>query len=267
VVTSGTHDGHAPLPRPATRRRRDLLIAELRSGRGNVAELAERFGVSASTIRRDLTALAHDGRVVRTYGGALEPGHGSELSLRAKERAHWAEKDIIGRTAAAMARPGDVLLLDAGTSVGRLAWHLRQRDGITVITNGLSALLNLADAPGVEVIVLGGRLRRPNEALLGPEVQEALRRFRPDLAFLGADGLDPARGLNCPTPEQAVLKEAMAATARQAWVLADHWKLPAEPFSYWAAVPAGTGVITDPGCPPRTLREFSRHGWQTMTGG
>ncbi len=266
-MSQNSLNGQAPVPRMATRRRRDLLVTLLRSGEAGIDELAARFAVSASTIRRDLAALASAGRIMRTYGGAVEPGHGSELTLRAKERAHWAEKDAIGAAAAELAGRGDVLLLDAGTTVGRLAWHLRQRDGITVVTNGLSALLNLADAPGVEVIVLGGRLRRPNEALLGPEVQQALGRYRPDLAFLGADGLDPGRGLNCPSPEQAVIKELMAVTARATWVLADHWKLPAEPFAYWAAMPAGTGIITDAGCPPATIGTFSAQGWRVRRPG
>lgn len=253
--------GQGPTPRTATRRRRDQLVTHLRAGEANIDELAGRFGVSPSTIRRDLAALASDGRVMRTYGGAVEPRHGPEPTLRAKERTHWAEKDLIGATAAAMVRRGDVLLLDAGSTVGRLAWHLRQRDGITVVTAGLSALLALADAPGVEIIVLGGRLRRPNGAFLGPEAERALRRYRPDLAFLGADGLSAGRGLNCPSPEQAGLKELIGTAAIQTWVLADHWKLSAEPFAYWAALPAGTGVITDPGCPAALRERFEQQGW------
>jgi DeoR/GlpR family transcriptional regulator of sugar metabolism len=239
-------------------------VAHLRSGGANIDELAAKFAVSPSTIRRDLAALAHDGRVMRTYGGAVEPGHGREPTLDAKERTHWAEKDAIAATAAAMAGAGDVVLLDAGTTAGRVAWHLRQRDGITVVTNGMSALLALADAPGVEVILLGGRLRRPNEAFLGPDAERALRRFRPDLAFLGADGIEPHHGLNCPTVEQASLKELMAATSREAWVVADHWKLAAEPFRFWAVMPPGTGIVTDPGCPPAALRAFGERGWKTL---
>jgi DeoR family transcriptional regulator, fructose operon transcriptional repressor len=254
----------APAPRTGTRQRRDLLVTRLRSGGANIGDLAARFAVSPSTIRRDLAALADDGRVMRTYGGAVEPGHGREPTLDAKERAHWAEKDAIAVTAAAMAGRGDVVLLDAGTSAGRVGWHLRQRDGITVVTNGMSALLALADAPGIEVILLGGRLRRPNEAFLGPDAERALRRFRPDLAFLGADGVDPRHGLNCPTVEQASLKELMATTAREAWVVADHWKLTAEPFRFWALMPPGTGIITDPGCPPDALRALGGHGWKTL---
>lgn len=260
-------DGHgprAPAARTGTRRRRDLLVTQLRSGGANIADLAARFAVSPSTIRRDLAALADDGRVMRTYGGAVEPGHGREPTLRAKERTHWAEKDMIAASAAQMAGRGDVLLLDAGTTAGRVAWHLRQRDGLTVVTNGMSALLALADAPGIEVILLGGRLRRPNEAFLGPEAERALRRFRPDLAFLGTDGMEPVRGLNCPTLEQASLKELMATTARESWVVADHSKLTAEPFRFWAVMPPATGIITDPSCPPETLRAFRERGWKTL---
>jgi DeoR/GlpR family transcriptional regulator of sugar metabolism len=256
----------AATARAATRRRRELLLTEVRAGHGDINSLAAQFGVSLSTVRRDLAALARAGRIMRTYGGAVEPGHGREPSLQAKEHVHRADKDAIARRAAALVGRGDVLLLDAGTTVGRLAWHLRQRDGITVVTNGLSTLLALADAPGVEVIVLGGRLRRPNEAFLGPEVDLALRRYRPDLAFLGADGVEPTRGLNCPSPEQASVKELMAAAARQAWVLADHSKLTTEPFAYWAAMPAGTGLVTDSGAPGEAVAALDRCGWRVTSG-
>lgn len=247
----------------ATRRRREQLMAEVRAGNGHINALADRFRVSVSTIRRDLSALARGGQVMRTYGGAVESGHGRERTLHAKQLAHRQEKDAIGRCAAGMVDPGDVLLLDAGTTVGRLAWHLRDRDDITVITNGLPTLLALADAPGVEVIVLGGRLRRPNEAFLGPEVEHALRRYHPDLAFLGVDGIAPDRGLNCPSPEQACLKEVMSVTARNTWVLADHSKLGAEPFPYWATMPAGMGLITDEHTGTVDARDWT--GWNVLT--
>jgi DeoR/GlpR family transcriptional regulator of sugar metabolism len=250
------------VPRSATRRRRDRLLEVVRGGQVNIDELAARFDVSASTIRRDLAALAGDGRVMRTYGGAIGPHRDQEPSLRAKERHHAAEKDTIGRCAAGLVSRGDVVLLDAGTTVGRLAWHLRQRDDITVVTNGLSSLLALHDAPSVEVILLGGRLRRPNEAFLGPETDQALRRFRPDIAFLGADGLHPERGLNCPSPEQAVTKELMAASSKQAWVLADHGKLGADPYPFWAAPAGDTGLVTDSIGATDAVQPFVEAGWR-----
>jgi DeoR/GlpR family transcriptional regulator of sugar metabolism len=250
-----------PVPRSATRRRRDRLLELVRGGEVNIEELATRFNVSASTIRRDLAALAGDGRVMRTYGGAIGPHRDQEPSLRAKERHHAAQKEAIACFAAGLVGRGDVVLLDAGTTVGRLAWHLRQRDDITVVTNGLSSLLALHDAPRVEVIVLGGRLRRPNEAFLGPETDQALRRFRPDVAFLGADGMHPHRGLNCPSPEQAVTKELMAASSRHAWVLADHSKLTGDPYPYWAAAGA-TGLVTDSAGAFDDVQRFVAAGWR-----
>jgi DeoR/GlpR family transcriptional regulator of sugar metabolism len=252
-----------PLPRVATRRRRDELLAHVRAGNGDINRLAERFGVSLSTIRRDLAALAGAGHLLRTYGGAATPGHFQEPSLRAKQSAHPDEKDAIGKHAASLVTAGDLLLLDAGTTVGRLAWHLRHCKGITVVTNGISSLLTLMDAPQVEVILLGGRLRRPNEALLGSEVASALRRYRPDLAFLGADGVDAVRGINCPSHEQACIKEQMATSARQTWVLADHSKLISEPYPFWATQPPGTGIITDQATPTQaaTLRQ---HDWDLI---
>lgn len=231
--------------RIATRRRREELLRHIRAGGGNINDLAQRFSVSVSTIRRDLTALARAGHVLRTYGGAAAPGHLHEPTLRAKASTHPYEKDQIGRQAAALVAPGDLILLDAGTTVGRLAWHLRDQQDITVVTNGISSLLALLDAPGIEVIVLGGKLRRPNEALIGTDVTTAIHHFHPDVTFLGADGVHPDKGVNCPSFEQACLKEQMANAARLTRVLADESKVGSEPYPFWASLPPGSRTITE----------------------
>ena len=153
-------------PRPGTRDRRAMLLEAVRDGSGGIAELAEEFGVSESTIRRDLASLAGAGHVVRTYGGALD----TERSPREKDREHAAAKDAIAREAAALVQDGDVVLLDAGTTTGRLARHLAHREGLTVVTNGVTAIRELAGFSGIDLIVLGGRLRHPNEAILGESV-------------------------------------------------------------------------------------------------
>ncbi|MGW5117069.1 DeoR/GlpR family DNA-binding transcription regulator [Streptomyces noursei] len=261
--------------RPSTRHRRERMLELLGAGDGSVHDLAAAFGVSLSTVRRDLAALAGDGRITRTYGGAVDH-RAAERSWHDKARQHRTEKGAIARTAAALVRSGDVVLLDAGTTVARLAHELRARTDITVVTNGLSTLVELADAE-VEVVVLGGRLRRPNESLLGTRTDQALRGITPDLAFLGVDGLDPRRGVNCPDPEQAALKETMARCARAAWVLADGSKLAGGGgFPYWAAVPPGTGLISgaaEPGCGARDgddegaarhLAAFAAAGWSVL---
>lgn len=245
------------MARTTTRQRRAALLDAVQGGDGNIQQLADRFEVSASTIRRDLAELARDGHVVRTYGGALDSAHGLERSLREKDASNAAEKDAIARAAAAEIADGEIVLLDAGTTTGRVARHLTHRRGLTVVTNGLPVILAVADNPEIELIVLGGRLRHPNEAIVGTSVHEQLRNIAPDRVFLGADGLDPVRGLCCPTLEQAQLKQAMAGLGRERYVLADHSKFGLSPFSYWAALDGTGTIITDAAADEVALREFA----------
>lgn len=226
-----------------------MLLAAVRGGDSNIQRLAERFGVSSSTIRRDLAELAREGHVVRTYGGALDAGPSVERTLREKDAVHAEEKNAVARAAAELVQDGEVVLLDAGTTTGRLAHHLADRCGLTVVTNGLTVLLALADSPEIDVVVLGGRLRYPNEAILGPTVEQQLRHITPDRVFLGADGLTADRGLCAPTLEQAQLKHMMLHAGREAYVLVDHSKLGSSPFAYWAPMDREYTIVVDAGAP------------------
>jgi DeoR family fructose operon transcriptional repressor len=220
------------------RERRAKLLGEVRGGAGHIQELADQFRVSPSTIRRDLGMLARDGHVVRTYGGAVE------RSVREKNEEHAAEKDEVARMAAEVVQDGEIVVLDAGTTTGRLATHLAHRR-VTVVTNGLTAIIALAESTTVELIVLGGRLRHPNEAIVGATVAEQLRHIDADRVFLGTDGLSDERGLCSPSLEQAHLKYAMLHCARHAYVLVDHSKLGREPFRYWTPLDRSHTVLTD----------------------
>jgi DeoR family transcriptional regulator, fructose operon transcriptional repressor len=220
------------------RERRARLLNKVRGGAGHIHDLADQFRVSPSTIRRDLTLLERDGHVVRTYGGAVE------RSLREKNARNSAEKDEIAHRAAAVIEDGEIVVLDAGTTTGRLAEHLAHRR-LTVVTNGLTAIVALAESTTVELIVLGGRLRQPNAAIVGPTVTEQLRHIGADRVFLGTDGLSSERGLCSPSLDQAHLKHAMLHSARHAYVLADHSKVGQEPFSYWTPLDRPHTVLTN----------------------
>ncbi|ASR37727.1 DeoR family transcriptional regulator [Prauserella marina] len=235
------------VPRQPTTQRRAMLLAAVRGGDRSIAQLADQFDVSPSTIRRDLTELAREGHVVRTYGGALDAGTTVERTLREKDASNSEEKDAVAKAAADLVDDGEVVLLDAGTTTGRLARYLAGRQGLTVVTNGLTVLLALADSTDVDVIVLGGRLRHPNEAILGPSVESQLRHITPDKVFLGADGITAGRGLSCPTLEQAQLKHAMLHVGRGAYVLVDHSKLDTGPFAYWAPLDREHTIVVDEG--------------------
>ena len=224
----------------ARRDRLERIAAEVAAGRGGVEELGAALGVSVATVRRDLGVLAADGRVTRTYGGAVV----AERRLRDKEVANRHGKRAIARCAAALVRPGDVLIVDAGTTTAALAARLRDVPGLTVVTNGVNTVSLLAECDGIDLIVLGGRLRHTSQAMVGPSAEAEVRRVVADRVFLGADGLS-AHGISCPTPEQAALKDAMAAQGREVYVLADRAKLGAEPFPYVAPVARGYTLITD----------------------
>lgn len=238
--------------------RREAILGELAEGRGTVAELSESLGVSAATVRRDLRLLADQGQATRTYGGAVSGPRPFERTLVEKEHSSIRQKDAIAAHAASLVADGDVLVLDAGTTTGRLAHHLRHRTGLTVLTNGINTLVTLSQSEHITLITLGGQLRHPSQALVGPLAEEALRHVVADKVFLGADGFLPERGLSCPTLEQASLKALMASRAREVYVLADHGKLGAAPFPFFAPLTAPTTLVTDAEATPAQIAAAER---------
>lgn len=219
-------------------------------------ELSARFAVSSSTIRRDLERLGAEGHVARTYGGAVGGISRLERSLDERERHRQAEKEAIAAAAEAMVADGEVLILDAGSTIGRLAARLTFREGLTVITNGLNTLVTLAHAPAVAVIVLGGTLRALNQATLGPMAVEALRRVRADRVFISGSAVHPAHGVAAPTLAHAYLKTAMIEQAREVVVLADHSKLDAAPAQFWTPLEPPWTLVTDSGVDAQRRRRF-----------
>lgn len=166
-----------------------------------------------------------------------------------------AEKDAIARRAADIVNH-DVVILDAGTTTGRLAHYLRGRVGLTVVTCGLSALRELVDDPDIALVLLGGRVRHVSEGTVGPYAELTLRRITAGAAFLGADGLAAGRGICEADPAQTSLKELMAARAREVYVLADSTKLGHPPLDAWAPLDRPWTLVTDSAARPDQLAPF-----------
>lgn len=225
--------------------RRAAIVAAARLGEVSTAELSRRFGVTDSTIRRDLRELAGQGMISRTFGGITLLGGGVELNVPAKARKHPDQKRAIGIAAVGYVEPGDIVILDAGTTVGRLASELRHAGKLTVVTGSMNALFALHDAADVDLIVIGGRLRHTNQGTLGAMAQRMLSSITADKVFLGAEGVHPTRGLSCPTPAQAALKTLMIEQASQVYLLADSSKLGVTSFHYWTPLPPDVTLITD----------------------
>ncbi|MGH3099091.1 MAG: DeoR/GlpR family DNA-binding transcription regulator [Streptosporangiales bacterium] len=225
-------------------RRRQLILDAVRNGAGvEVAQLAQRFSVSAMTVRRDLAQMADEGKLSRVRGGALSDRHEPPFADIVVERLE--AKECIGATAAGMVADGQTVMVDIGTTTLQLARHLHGRD-ITVVTSSLAVLEELLPDPQVELVVLGGAVRRNYRSLVGVLAEGALGQLSADVAFLGASGVDTAAVLDTTMVEVAI-KRGMIAAARRIGLLVD-----AQKFSMHGAVrvcPLGAldVVVTDAG--------------------
>lgn len=210
-------------------RRAQIVELVQREGNIRVADLAERFAVSAVTIRSDLALLEKEGRLVRAHGGATAAQTGKSFVtslLRVDERVplHHARKERIGEAAARLVFPGDAILLDAGTTSVEIARRIARIEPLTVVTNALNVALELGAAPGQRLVLLGGAFHRESSSTLGPLAVQALRELAVQTLFLGTQAMDAEQGLTDSTMEIAEVKRAMIRAARRVVLVTDSSK-------------------------------------------
>jgi DeoR family transcriptional regulator of aga operon len=253
----------------------------LDEGFARVTDLAGRFGVSAVTVRADLTALEARARVRRVRGGAVPAGgllgeRTPELPLgeRPFESSQWeapVQKSSIGVHAAAMLADGDTVILDVGTTTTAIARALVLRTDlrdVTVVTNGLNIALELEPAaPRISVVVTGGTLRPLQHSLVNPLGTVLLERLRASVAFVGCNGVDPEVGItNVNLPETEV-KRAMLLAARRRVIVADGSKVGEVELAKVCDIEEVNLLITDPSADPEVLTEIAAAGCQVELAG
>lgn len=243
----------------STERQRRLLQLVRATGSGNVLELAGALGVSASTVRRDLREMDDRGLLTRVHGGAsldldLEP----VLMRRATE--HSDAKRRIGRAAAEMVLDGSTVLITGGSTTEAMVPYLAARDGLTVVTNGLSIACQLARHHQVSVVVLGGLLRHEELSLLGPLAEQALTDFHIEAAFSGAFGVHPDAGLYGANVPEADTDRRMLHAAERLTVLADSSKLGRRGPMRLVGLDRISCLITDDAAPPAAVAALRTHG-------
>ena len=229
---------------------RQHAIAALVSDRGRVSvtDVAERFGVTTETVRRDLALLERAGMVRRVHGGAVpagalslvEPGLGERHGTRAEHKRKIA--------AAALDLLPDVdgsVLLDGGSTTAALAELLPPERRLLVATNSVPIAARLSAAPGVTLHVLGGRVRGVTQTAVGESTVRALEHLRVDVAFLGANGITARHGFSTPDETEAATKRAIVRAAQRAVVLADSSKLGREHLVRFATVDDVDVLVTD----------------------
>jgi DeoR/GlpR family transcriptional regulator of sugar metabolism len=201
-------------------RRKEILDA-VRGGAMHVSELALSFGVSEMTVRRDLRALARQGKLERVRGGAVKASSEPPFEEIAVER--FEAKDRIGAAAAALVEDGQTVMIDIGTTTLQAARHLHGRD-ITVVTTSLAVFEELVPDPAIELLLPGGIVRRNYRSLVGVIAEDSLRKLKADVLFLGTSAVDAELGVWDSTMVEVPIKRAMIEAAATVALLADSGK-------------------------------------------
>ena len=256
------------------------LIAEVRQARiaesiwelgfARVTELADRFGVSAVTVRNDLSTLEGRGEVRRVRGGAVRP------SMRLGERAFEVslgelatEKASIGAFAARMVASGETVMLDVGTTTTAVARGLLQRtelEGVTVVTNAINIALELERAtPRISVIVTGGTVRPLQHSLVNPMGTTLLERLRGSVAFIGCNGVDPEAGVTNINLPEAEIKRAMLLACRRRVIVADGSKVGEVELAKVCDIGEVTTLITDQSADQEVVETIAALGCRVET--
>jgi DeoR family fructose operon transcriptional repressor len=247
-------------------RQRGILTYLNEQKRASVAELSERFGVSASTIRRDLQELEEAGMLKRTHGGAISLEHVAfEPTFQEKEDRFREEKRRIAVQAASMIREGETVLLDAGTTTLALARELVGFQRLTVVTNSVFVLRELSGVSAIELICVGGMVRGRTQSMVGPVAERMLETIRVDKAFIGTNGIDPDEGLTTPNLLEAQVKQAMIRAARHVILLSESEKAGNVTFARFAPVEAIDAWITDKGVPEAFVKRITEKGVRVIT--
>ncbi|MDL4771869.1 MULTISPECIES: DeoR/GlpR family DNA-binding transcription regulator [Thermomonosporaceae] len=207
--------------------RQQAILARARAdGRVDVVALADEYGVTTETIRRDLTVLEKAGQVRRVHGGAIPIERlGFEPALSARDVVLTEEKERIAKAALAEVPADGSIIIDAGTTTARLVPLLPLDRELTVVVNSPPHASVLATRPNLNVIMLGGRVRGRTLATVDDWVLRPLADLWVDVAFMATNGVSAERGLTTSYQAEAAVKRAMIASSRRRVLLADHTKV------------------------------------------
>lgn len=216
-------------------RQREIVALTLQSGRVEVAELSERFGVTTETVRRDLSELQEQQVVRRVHGGAVpweKPGFEPLLSVRRDQ--HDGEKRRLAQRAIEELPDSGTIIIDSGSTLLRLAAAIPPTCELRIVTNSLATAQILAEHKRGDVIVIGGKVRKNTMAMVDADAVAAVEPMRVDTLFISSDALSPETGLTTPYREEAALKGAMIRAAGRVVALVDHSKVGRDHFIRFA---------------------------------
>lgn len=244
--------------------RRDQVLDYIETNQHvSVAQICAEFDVSEATARRILNELAQETKIERIRGGALAvQNHSSSpergYNKRSVEQA--AEKARIGKAASALIRDGETVFLGSGTTVSEVAYHLRDRQNLTVMTNSVAVIELLKDAAGIQLIGLGGILWRSEQSFIGHITEQAIAQLHADKVITGIRAVDVEKGLTNSDPMCTQTERAILGVAQQVIIVADHTKCERVDMAFVAPLSVIDMLVTDTAAPAGFVEALTAQG-------
>lgn len=259
------------------RSQRLATLCEMIDADGSITvdDIVAKLNVSPATARRDLDALASQGLIHRTHGGARSTAIAVDRPLALKRSQHATEKVAIAEKCITLLEPGCVVGLSGGSTVGALATKIgawasdtaaryTPQPVATIVTNAVDIAYQLGGTPGLKIVLLGGILNGSSYELTGPVGVSNLEHFSLDVAFLGANGIDD-NGPGTVDEFEAHTNSTMASRAHRAFVVADSSKFGRRSFSSLGSRDVVSTIVTDDAVDPRWKDRLQSLGYTVIT--
>lgn len=224
------------------------LVSEL--GFQSIEALAERFGVSTQTIRRDVNALCDRGLCRRRHGGIDVLPEGENLAYLTRRILNHEAKRAIANLVAQQVPDGASLFFGIGTTPEQCAHALLERQGLRVMTNNLNVAATLMRNPSCQITIAGGRLRNQDNDVVAGEAHQFFSRYSVDIGIYGVGGVALDGGLLDFSPDEVCMREALAQHCRQRFLVLDHSKFGRRATVRGGNMAQATHVFTDQPVPP-----------------
>ena len=250
----------------AEERKRKIIDLLNQNKKVTVAELVHLFNVSSATVRSDLRELNDKGQIIRTHGGAIvETGASFEPDTEQKRDLNLAAKQQIARIAIELVNDGDTVIFDTGTTTLELAKLLGQHRRVTAVTNDFEIARVLEEMSSINVLMLGGEIRKKFHCTVGAAGINMLAQLTVDKVFMGTNSLSISKGASTPNIQQAETKKAMIASAKKVILLCSNNKLGKDSFAHFASLDQIDTLVIDQ-IDDNEKFEFVERGLEVLTG-
>lgn len=249
-------------------RHAQILDMLSRDGKVLVKELAEKFGVTEDSIRKDLSTLELDGKLKRTYGGAVSIAEKLQMTEANRRRVSDVEaKRKIAAAAVKLMQPQDLIFLDISTTSIAVAQILEKSNAnYKILTNMVDVLVMLARNPKIELFFAGGLINRSRDGFSDGLNLEFISRFRPDVAFIGAFGVDIKKNsLTSRDTAGGIHKARMIEVSKTTYVIAESRKIGVEGAYSFAKLGDVNGLIIETQLPDDLTAAAEKLGVQIIT--